>query len=188
MPYLLFRRDAVVHGVNCAFTFCHSPLPTHPTTNEAEGTPDAGDPSLRDPNAALDDYKRRMNVETVLGIIFVLAVVCVAAGLWIGLDKELRKRLLRWGAATKAFVLGRNRAPAKNIITNPTPYPPRNTNTDATVGNADMPLGPERTMRVMPCVLESKSASRSIAGSSIAEKKERESIEGLPVLPHTSTT
>lgn len=171
-------------SVNCAFVFCRNPITPEPSANAAESLP-TSDPSQRNPNAALDDYKRRTSVETLLGIIFVLCVVCVAVGLWIGFDKELRRRLLRWGAAFKAFVINRGRT-QKDATSDTTAPTSRNTGRPAVSGRGTMPLGPERVMHVMPCVAQAKHASSSSGGSTLAEKKSmEEGTEGLPVLPQT---
>ena len=62
------------------------------------------DPTQRDPNAALASYDHRMSLETTLGIVFVVLVFLVAITLWVSLDKNLRRRLKRWGKIGRAHV------------------------------------------------------------------------------------
>ncbi|EKM60998.1 uncharacterized protein PHACADRAFT_247284 [Phanerochaete carnosa HHB-10118-sp] len=62
----------------------------------AKGNMQYNDPSLRNPNAALDKYDHRMAPEMIVGAIFVAILVSFAIGLWIALDKNLRARLRRW--------------------------------------------------------------------------------------------
>ena len=61
----------------------------------AQGSINGADPTLRDPNAALKSYDHRMTAETTLGVLFVVAVVTTAVVLWIALDKDFRRLLLR---------------------------------------------------------------------------------------------
>ena len=59
------------------------------------GMVNGADPTLRDPNAALKSYDHRMTIETTLGVLFVVAVTTTAIVLWISLDKNFRRCLLR---------------------------------------------------------------------------------------------
>ena len=54
------------------------------------------DPSVRNPNAALNKYDTRMAPEMIIGTVLVVVLCLFAFGLWIFLDKGLRIRLRRW--------------------------------------------------------------------------------------------
>lgn len=95
----------------CPYAFCTTgmagPGPAMNVVQPASNTSAASavtdpDPSQRDPNAALNSYNHRMGLETTLGIVFAVAVVVVALGLWVALDKHARRFLRR-----NVFVCGK---------------------------------------------------------------------------------
>lgn len=54
------------------------------------------DPTLRDPNAALDKYNHRMGPAMTIGVVLVVLLAVFAFGLLIILDKNFRARLRGW--------------------------------------------------------------------------------------------
>lgn len=65
-----------------------------------------GDPTLRDPNAALDYYTQRTSPEIIVGVVFIVILTLFGLTLWIALDKDVRKKLRAWGAAAAARCRG----------------------------------------------------------------------------------
>ncbi|GJE86062.1 hypothetical protein PsYK624_021420 [Phanerochaete sordida] len=93
----LFARESTQH---CPFIlpFCESTIGPGPAIMNAATAKESiqyNDPSLRDPNAALDKYAHRIAPEMILGIVFVALLVCFALALWVILDKSVRARLRR---------------------------------------------------------------------------------------------
>ena len=115
-----------------------------------------------------------MSTETTLGVVFVIVVVMVALGLWIGLDKRVRRTLLRWGgcaglrekrkraaaAAAASRGRGKERAPRKQT---------------GVSGDA------EKVVRPMPLVLQGTEDSQASSSSSVPKSVQREAH--VPTFP-----
>lgn len=99
----VFTRDT--DALDCPFLrpFCETNLGPGPAmmnaaTAGSKETVDIqySDPTLRNPNAALDLYNARMAPEIIIGTVVVVLLVLFALGLWVALDERLRKRVKGW--------------------------------------------------------------------------------------------
>lgn len=130
----LFARDSTdsTDSKRCPFIlpYCETNIGPGPAIMNAAATAKESiqynEPSLRDPNAALDKYAHRMAPEMIIGAVFVAILVSFALGLWIVLDKGLRARLRRW------LVCGRQKEAGGMRITGKSPAAPRSLSRDST--------------------------------------------------------
>lgn len=100
----VFTRDSDKYDCPYFHSFCETNLGPGPAIlNAASAQPDKervgieySDPTLRNPNAALDSYNSRMAPEVVIGVVLVVLLVLFAVGLWVSLDERPRKKVKQW--------------------------------------------------------------------------------------------
>lgn len=178
---ILFARDS--EDLACPFKlpFCSSSntLGPGPAMNAAAmESVQYSDPTLRDPNAALDRYNRHIAPEMILGGIFVGVLVFFALGLWIALDSGLRARLKRWmrcGARRKE-VAAPNSPGGRSDLTRV------NTRVDDDVERAmKMPLNRSSVSR-MPSPLRQTSTEGKAEESAAYDSRDGQTVPMLPAL------
>lgn len=95
----IFARESDKYDCPPILPFCRtSYLGPGPAMNAASAkeTIQYSDPTLRDPNAALDKYNHRMGPAMTIGVVLVVLLAVFAFGLLIILDKNFRARLRGW--------------------------------------------------------------------------------------------
>lgn len=163
---------------NCPFIlpFCETNLGPGPAIMNAASAKESiqyNDPSLRDPNAALDKYDHRMAPEMIIGAVLVAILVSFALGLWITLDKGLRARLLGWS------MCGGQRKEANEARTvGNSPCAPPLMSRNSTAGEEDL----ESAMR-MPLHTTHVSRLPSPLRQNTTETKNSQSGQTMPALP-----
>lgn len=100
----IFARESTMHDCPVSLPLC-GPAPLGPgpainanvaTAKESMQEIPFSDPTLRDPNAALNKYDHRMAPAMILGGVFVILLVAFGLGLLVTLDKDLRRKVGRW--------------------------------------------------------------------------------------------
>lgn len=170
----VFARDSEKADCPAILPFCRTnslgPGPAMMNAASAKESIQYSDPTLRDPNAALDKYDHRMSPAMTLGAVFVGLLVVFGIGLLIALDKNLRNKLRKWMSCGR-----RKEADETKTIIHSSGSTRVNTPTDDIERTMTKPIAVAVSVRGMPSPLRRETTE---------DKKEAESQPGhsIPVL------